>query len=266
MTVVRALRRFGGARVLLLVCSLVGCSSASTAPRPKVALFIGDSIMYEVRAPVRDEMAARGWTATVSGRPGIALCDLTDEFRARILHDRPALVVVETQGDLLSRCMATNQAGVPVPLGSGAYFRRYRAAMDLFVSVAHEHHARIVFVAPLPVPQPTTNAAFLKLRDLERKVVARHPPATMTDAPRDAVTLAGAFTDTLPCSPGEQDRPACSGGRIRVREALQGLHLCPTPYFTAQQTVRECPTYSSGAVRYGRALVDAVVRARRAPE
>ena len=261
MTVVRAFRRFGGARVLLVVCSLVGCSSPSTAPRPKVALFIGDSIMYEVRVPVRAEMAARGWTAVVAGRPGIALCDLIDEFRSKIQHDRPAVVVVETQGDLFSRCMASDQAGVPVGLGSAAYFRRYRAAMDVFVRVAHEHHARIVFVAPLPVPQPTTNAAFLRLRDLERQVVARHPSATMTDAPRDAVSFAGAFTATLPCLPGEQDRPACTDGRIRVREALQGLHLCPTPYFTAQQTVRGCPTYSSGAVRYGRALVDAVVPA-----
>lgn len=250
---------------MLVVCALMGCSSASAAPRPKVALFIGDSIMYEVRAPVRAEMAARGWTATIAGRPGIALCDLTDEFRARIQHDRPALVVVETQGDLLSRCMATDQAGVPVPLGSAAYFRRYRAAMDVFVSVARKHHARIVFLTPLPVPQPTTNAVFLRLRDLERRVVARNPPATVTDAPRDAVTLAGGFTDTLTCLPGEPDRPACTGGRIRVREALQGLHLCPTPNFAAQQTVRRCPTYSSGAVRYGRALVDAVVPARIAP-
>ncbi len=246
---------------MLAASALVGCSSASTAPRPKVALFIGDSIMYEVRAPVRAEMAARDWTAIVAGRPGIALCDLTDEFRARIQHDRPALVVVETQGDLFSRCMATDQPGVPVGLGSAPYFRRYRAAMELFVSVAREHHARVVFVAPLPVPQPTTNASFLRLRDLERRVAARNPQVTVTDAPRDAVTLAGTFTDTLPCLPGEQSRPACTGGRIRVREALQGLHLCPTPYFTAQQTVRGCPTYSSGAVRYARALVDSVVPA-----
>ncbi len=252
-------------RWMAAVCGVLvlwSCSSTSSGPRaptPKVVLFVGDSILYEARVSLRKEMAARGWRAVVAARPGAALCDLTYEFQLRNDHARPSVIVVETQGDLFSRCMATDQPGVPVALASRAFLHRYRVAMDLFARVARTHGAKLIFVSPLPVPAMETNASLARLRALEVSVARRNREVSVTDVPRDSVSFGGQFAEMLPCLPSERSRAACTSTGIRVRETLQGLHLCPIPYYTADQSERGCRTYSSGAVRYSQALVDVVI-------
>ena len=244
---------------MLALWSCSSSSSAPSAPRPKVAFFVGDSILYEARVPLRKEMAARGWRAVVAARPGAALCDLTYEFQLKNDHERPSVIVVETQGDLFSRCMATDQPGVPVALASRAFLHRYRVAMDLFARVARNHGAKLVFVSPLPVPSMETNASLARLRALEVSVAGQNRQVSVSDGPRDSVSFGGNFVETLPCLAAERGRAACTSKGIRVRETLQGLHLCPIPYFTAHQSARGCRTYSSGAMRYAHALVDVVI-------
>ncbi len=252
-------------RFMAAVCGMLAlwsCSSSSSvrsAPTPKVALFVGDSILYEARVSLRKEMAAQGWRAVVAARPGAALCDLTYEFQLRNDHARPSVIVVETQGDLFSRCMATDRPGVPVALASRAFLHRYRVAMDLFARVARKHGAKLVFVSPLPVPAMETNASLARLRALEVSVARLNRHVSVTDGPRNSVSLGGQFAETLPCLAAERSRAACTSNGIRVRETLQGLHLCPIPYYTAHQLARGCRTYSSGATRYAQALVDVVI-------
>ena len=255
----------GVVRFAILGMIVASCSTDPVGPRRHAALFIGDSIMAEVRRPLGREMAARSWKATVVGRPGASLCALPYEFEQRLARHRPEIAVVETQGDPFSPCMAGGTSGTPVPLGSREFFRRNRAAMNQFARIAQRYRAHLVFVSPLPVPgEPTIDSDLSRLRDLERSLASHRRGVVVTDAPRDAVTRRGEFVDALPCLAEERGRRGCVGGQIRVRDRLQGLHLCPVPYPDIRQTLRGCPEYASGSVRYARALVRTVVRHRRA--
>jgi hypothetical protein len=64
----------------------------------------------------------------------------------------------------------------------------------------------------------------------------------------------------LPCLPGEGTDAGCFGGRIVVR-APDGAHFCPNVGPAVRGVVGPCPRWSSGAVRFGRAMADAIADA-----
>ena len=93
------------------------------------------------------------------------------------------------------------------------------------------------------------------------EVVARHPSARYVDAGASVLDADGRWTRTLPCLPTEP----CTGGTdrdgagVNVVRSPDGGHFCPSGRAEVRQGVTEpCSVFSSGALRYGTAMANAV--------
>lgn len=172
---------------------------------------------------------------------------------------RPATVVLETMGDALTPCIENEGS-----YASASHLRATMRDVRRFVRTARDAGARVVLVAPLPIGgQAAPDAPAVRALDAELRRLARSTAGvSVVDGPRDAVAPDGRFVATLPCAPDEVARPDCRDGAIAVRDAYFGIHLCPAPYLEDAAIRRGCPGYSSGAVRYGRALADVVAAPR----
>ena len=238
-----ALMFFGGA------CG----NQTRSAPRIDV-LILGDSLLYESRQIVRAGLSRS--RVVVRAHPGFAPCDLLQTLDDDLARFRPRLVVLETAGGGLTPCMR----GVG-PLGSQRFTQRYAADVSQVIRKARSVGSRVLVVDPPPFGGLSAGANDILIRmdrgwrsDAEGRAGIR-----FTSMPRDAVSDHGTYVPTLPCIAEERQFPECRAGRIAIRDAYFGVHFCPMPYADARAIERGCPTYSSGAVRFGRALVEAVV-------
>jgi len=257
----RLRRRPAIAVSLVVVAAASACSGGASRSASRVAVFYGDSILYETHSEVASALAAKGWTTTMRADPGFALCDLEPQLRRDLAALRPAIVVVETQGNFVRKCMSQPGTNTPWPLGSSQYVQLYDRALTTFVTETRRTGATVLFVTPLPVKTPKDNLSFLRVRQEEVALAASGPHVLVTDGPRDAVSNSGRFTSQLPCLPSEKSSPDCHDGRIRVRDSTIELHLCPKGYAGLEDELRGCRQYSSGIERYSRALVAAFVSA-----
>ena len=126
---------------------------AETAP--KLALFYGDSIMYEARhAMTHAFRVTPGWTLRIRSFPGVAPCDWLPYLDSDLKTLHPAVVVLETMGNDFTACM-TRVTGTR---GSGAYYAKYRSDFYTFFDASSRAGATFVFVRPLPVLPSVTSA------------------------------------------------------------------------------------------------------------
>jgi len=80
---------------------------------------------------------------------------------------------------------------------------------------------------------------------IARNLAVSYPVVSITSAPRLAVSVLGAYTQTLPCLIGETAEMGCVNEMIAVREIL-GLHFCPA-------ASRRCRAPSTRRERFGSA-------------
>ena len=241
----------------VLVCALVSvfgaCASSDARREPIDVVVVGDSLLYESKQTMREGLP--GVRLEIHAFPGGALCDFLPVLRTDLERSEPSLVVIETVGNSAAPCLAG--AGV---LGSKTFADRYTRDLRELVNAARASRAEVLIVDPPPIGglAADSNAELARLGARWRREFFGVPGVHFTDGPPRAVSDQGQFAATLPCLAEEGHRPECNAGRIAVRDPYFGLHFCRVLYPDDRAFRRGCTEYSSGAVRYGRALADAI--------
>jgi hypothetical protein len=217
----------------------------------------GDSLADEARdAFVAAINQGTGGAVAVETRTfgGTATCDWLDDMVAAA-RTPIAVAVLEFSGNALTACM-TGANGEP--LTGERYLAAYRRATERAIDVLHSAGAR-VYLAGAPVGRSAeTSASGTRLRHLYRQLAREHAEVVFVDAGRSVLDPSQRWTETLPCLPEEGPGEGCSGGRIVVR-APDGAHFCPGAGPAIRGVTGSCPRWSSGAVRYGRAMAAPVL-------
>jgi hypothetical protein len=225
--------------------------------RPVVVLY-GDSLAWESRQSFVESFADRP-DVEVHTRTfgGTAICDWLDEMAADAASIAPGIVVVEFSGNSFTPCMY-DASGVPVT--GPAVTERYAGDAATVISTFAPVGTHVVF-AGAPVSGPTS-AAVGRMNDLYRDIANGHDGVWYADAGA-AVLVDDSYTITLPCLSSEP----CQGGYnsdglpVNVVRAPDGVHFCPVSGDAVQGVTDDCPVWSSGAYRYGRALAQPVIDA-----
>jgi len=209
----------------------------------------GDSLIREAAPTIKQRLTDDPvWYGEVKQYPGGSLCNYLPAFLADI-QTGLALVVVETAGNSLTPCSGA------WPLGSEEYFAQFETDLETFFATAQAHGTPLVFVEPPPVGSfmAPHNANLDEIIRIARSLAVAYPVVSITPAPRQSVSLLGAYTQSLPCLIGETAETGCVNGTILIREPL-GLHFCPVGVSTVP-----CPGYSSGALRFGKHVANAIM-------
>ena len=226
--------------------------------RPVVALY-GDSLAWEARYAFADSFTdhpdVEVHTRTFGGT---AICDWLDLMAADAASLAPGIVVIEFSGNSFTNCMHDANG---VPMSGEAIDERYAvdaaSAIAIFASVG----THVVF-AGAPVFGPDAASEGGRLNSLYSGLADDHDGVWYTDAGR-SVLAGDSYTSTLPCLSSEP----CGGGDtsdgllVNVVRNPDGIHFCPVSGDAAQGVTDDCPEWSSGAYRYGRALAQPVLDA-----
>ena len=232
-------------------------SSASATPRfagsaaglppsgpHRVALY-GDSLGMEAGMDFTYLARAAGASALVRTYGGLAVCDFFASMASDAASWQPTDVVLEFSGDNFTPCMAGD------PIGSPQYYAKYRADLQQAIDIFRPYGTR-VFLSGIPYNAwAGANQNIANLNQLYASVAAANSGVTYVDAGQ-AVMANGAYTQTLPCLPGE---PCTGPSGTNVVRAPDGVHFCPTGNTTAEGYFEVCDVYSSGAFRYAAAML-----------
>jgi hypothetical protein len=215
----------------------------------------GDSLAFEAREAFGAAIAqATGGRVVVETRTygGTATCDWLPEIAA--MSQQPiAVAVLEFSGNALTPCMTD---GTGRALEGDAYLDAYAHATQQAITLLRNAGARVVLAgAPRARTEPSPTS--VALQEMYRTLAARSAGVSFVDAGAAVLDSAGRWTATLPCLPDEGPGEGCAGGRIAVR-APDGAHFCPGAPAAVHGVTGTCPRWSSGAVRFGRAMAAAV--------
>lgn len=226
--------------------------------RPVVVLY-GDSLAWEARDSFNDSFADHPHTDVYTRTfGGTAICDWLDQMAADAASLAPGIVVIEFSGNSFTECMHDANG---VALTGAAIDERYAvdaaSAIEIFASIG----THVVF-AGAPVFGPNAATGGGRLNSLYRELGDDHDGVWYTDAGR-SVLDGDSYTITLPCLSSEP----CGGGYtsdgllVNVVRNPDGVHFCPVSGVAVQGVTDDCPEWSSGAYRYGRALAQPVLDA-----
>jgi hypothetical protein len=224
--------------VLALVVGAAGCE-----PTRPLAIVYGDSLVWEAGAEIRQWAGARGYRVEIRQRFGGAPCSMFDEMRADRPR-RPAKVILSFAGNdrYLEPCVGSDLAA------------SYRAQMQEVKRIWTGSGTAVSWVAAPYHPSPGAEVA----QDAMRAEAYRQGLG-VADGGR-YVTPGRVWSWTQPCMAGER----CIGSQIsslvppgrNIVRASDRVHFCPGP----PKGFDPCPTYSSGAWRYARALTEPLSR------
>jgi hypothetical protein len=259
------------AHAVLAVLAVAGgvlAACAAPPPRPATApadgprhgariLVYGDSLTWDARAYLPGIAAAMGVQVEERSFPGVAICDYLPDVRTRVRDHRPDVVVLAFYGNSRTPCMTD---------GAGGYRRgrdkaeKYEADATVAARLALRHGADVVLVGAPRSRDQMRDPGWERVRNAYRRVAQRYPErVSFADAGHD-IAPGGVYTETQPCLPRERDlrdadgaRP-CRANRIVVRSS-DGLHFCPDALDIVDHRAGSCPTYMSGAYRYGATIV-----------
>jgi hypothetical protein len=195
-------------------------------------LAVGDSLLAESHRYLVPIGRAHGIGLTVEAVGGTAPCDWTAVVPALVATEQPDVVVFSFSGNALFECMAD------APVGSAAYYDRYRRDAGELTDDADAGGAEVWWTEILPMARPADERARARLRDLYSDLAA-----TAGTVPTRWLfsTGEGGFGTDLPCRFAWEP---CDEVKVRSED---GIHLGTTegsPY---------------GAVRYALAIVDLAV-------
>jgi hypothetical protein len=253
-----ALARRGGRRAVATAPQRIEADRepVRVAPGAHVELW-GDSLAWESAAPFvarLHEVPGVSLDVTTHTFGGTATCDWLSDIRARTRHARMAVAMLEFSGNALTPCM-TGADGQP--LRGAAYLDAYRRATLDAIGALQGAGARVYLVGTPPGRRASAEGE--ALRTLYAQLAAQRSGVAFVDAGQSVLDH-GRWTETLPCLTGEHAADGCVDGRIVVR-APDGAHFCPNAGPAVRGIVGPCPRWSSGAVRFGRAMADAIADA-----
>jgi peptidoglycan/LPS O-acetylase OafA/YrhL/lysophospholipase L1-like esterase len=216
-----------------------------------LAVLYGDTLMQESASIVDAELSGgAGWVVVNSAAPAISVCDMVAKLRADLIDYHPDVVLIETHGGSLTPCMRSE--GHQIARDDPEFLRRHGDALDDFFRLATDADAIVVFVDTPADGTVEAERGQRELAALAREVGAAYPGVRFADGPR--LALGGdTWVATMPCLEAERALDDCVDGQIRVR-GPDRVSLCPSGYDTIQDALIGCRRYSSGALRYGRAI------------
>jgi len=232
-----------------------GTETSPEAPEQRVIVY-GDSLVVQAEPYLSAVAHAFRLHVDVRAFGGLAPCDALAGLADDLRHSRPHLVVFAFSGNSLSNCMRDANGELARGLD---ILTKYRS--DIETAIKMTTQAGVPFVLASPPASEDHSDAWKALDSVYRDIAAEHDPLVQYTDAGEQIAPAGEFTETQRCLPFELDLPqsrtACQddGGMIGVR-ALDGVHFCSNPP-TATTTAPACTEYSSGAFRYGIALVSA---------
>lgn len=245
---------------VVAACVLMGIGFGSEAvgatTTPKTALIYGDSLTLEAKPVIVAKFAPKtSWRVRVQAIPGVALCEYTASLTADLAQYHPAVVTVETHGgdlDPISGCYPDGMVR-----DSPEYYEYYRGQLAAIFTVVRATGAKMVFFATPPDKSAASQLEQTTLTAIAYEEAAKVPGTSIAYGGRNA--LGGkTWRASLKCLVAEVGLLDCVGGRIPVR-APDTVHFCPAGYPDFFSFFAGCTLYSSGALRYGKALAAATV-------
>jgi hypothetical protein len=222
----------------------------------------GDSLVSEAGQDFAFLAAKAGAAVRVYTFPGTSPCNFLSSMRAVATSWHPTVALLAFTGNAFTPCMDD------VPVGTAAYFAAYReqtrAAISIFRATGRATGRGGASTTVVLVGQPADASARLTrngtaLNRLYQSIARTTRGVVYSDAGR-AVTAQGRFTWTLPCLAGQ---PCTGPGRTNVVRAPDGTHFCPNGQTTSDHGLEICDVYSSGAFRFGAAVLEAALLAAR---
>lgn len=232
-----------GAALVLVAASSGACGSTSP---PEVAVY-GDSLAKEA-LPYFTSLTSTGDRATVVDHvaPGAAPCNFMSQMLGDARDGALSAAVLEFSGNAFG-CMS-------YALGSTAYYDAYRQQVTdaaRAFSAAGVH----TFLIGYPVTYGDVeqrDRSWGRLNEIYATIASQVPRVTFVNA-GPSVEEDQQFVWTLPCLASE---PHCGPDGRNIVRATDGVHFCPGTASDAGT----CETWSSGALRYGKAMAAAVSR------
>jgi hypothetical protein len=233
-------------------------STVGPITRPVVVLY-GDSLAWEARHSFHDSFADQPHIQVYDRTfGGTAICDWLDQMAADAASLAPGIVVVEFSGNSFTPCM---KGANGVALTAEEIDERYAVDAASTIAIFASIGTHVVF-AGAPVTRSDTASGIGRLNSLYSQLADDHDGVWYTDAGR-SVLADDSYTITLPCLSSEP----CEGGYtsdellVNVVRNPDGIHFCPVNADAVYGVTDDCPTWSSGAYRYGRALAQPVLGA-----
>jgi len=159
-----------------------------------------------------------------------------------------SVVVISFTGNARSPCMADGRGGY---LAGQAIIDKYRTDITELIDESNAAGARTLLVGqPVRAPGVAGNDIVDGLNNLYGDL-ASHGLADFVDAGAAVENPDGTFAKTLPCL---SDDAQCDPSGSNVVRNNDGLHFCP-----GSPPPGPCPTYSSGAYRFAKAIAAAII-------
>ena len=231
----------------------------------RVVLVYGDSLSSQAEPYVEHYFEVRS-DFMVASRTfgGTAPCDWLRKVRSDISRYAPVALVFQFSGNLLSPCMSGARDALMPTDGSSPdpepYYEQYEQDTRAFARMSNARRVPM-FISASPPSADFVDASngWGRLDDLYRSIAADEGAIYM-DAPRLAVANPdGSRVETLPCLEIEP----CLGRPVAHHNSLYGpdrAHFgCAVPVAPPVRGVTSpCPAHSSGALRFGLAMVETV--------
>ena len=212
----------------------------------------GDSLSLEAAGFFTEQLTLAGADVRTSTLGGTAICD----FLPAIANDEeawhPAVAVLQFSGNSLTPCMVDHATGAHYT--GEALIDRYRIATAQAVAILTAAGTHVLLAGSPPGRSDPPGAH--PLTDMYRELAASSPGVEFIDA-GDALTVDGAYTDRLPCLPGEPCPGTGTEAGTNAVRAPDGAHFCPSAPPTVHDGVAACAAWSSGAWRFASALAGA---------
>lgn len=235
--------------IVALLCALVGWAgpAGATAKPPKNAILFSDSLGWESFYPAQATLGTK-WNLVNRSVLGGAPCDWLPTLQASLDQYKPAVVTMATAGNTRGPESCETAAA-----GSAQFFTDYQEDLATFVQTVSASGAQLVFIEDPPFLDATRNAARPQINADMVALANEYPRVTIvTGVAKSLAGPKGAYTAYKKCLKSETAAMGCSDGMIAIRTVTGGgvgLHFCPDGLIGAH-----CDEYSSGELRFGRAI------------
>jgi hypothetical protein len=220
-------------------------TTVTVVPKPQVVVdrvvLVGDSLADEASSVVRYLTPGIEMVPRYFG--GTAPCDWFDRD---LEATATSVVVISFTGNNFLDCML-DAAGERII--DDELVAKYRVDVGVLVDRALTAGAWVVLVGqPNHHAERGAEEEIPGLNVVYQELAETLPRVSFVDAGAAVETPDGQYTDRLPCT--EHDIDCAPDGTTVVRG--DGVHFCPVVQ------VHPCPVWSSGAVRFGGAIAEAV--------
>lgn len=251
-----------GAKSLYLRVGLVSMIALAWAPQAQAkdlrVYYYGDSIAFESFRSFQQAINQKvNWTVVNRSYPGTSPCDWFQSLESDMARGDAKAVILESYGNNMSKCQIRKNGRAPSD--SPSYWRRYRQDLGWFMD-------RIPGKIPVWMTPPAASSMDLmsgishKARMLAtmQQVAKDYPNLKVFDAATLIDRPGRRYASSAPCLAAEPCSNVPRKGYNRLHSG-DGLHYCPSMPYATVAWLANCPSYSSGAWRFGNTQVSTIL-------